>query len=52
MPNDTITHVREDAGKISNATGRAVFETAAEVLGGLVKAHEDYEARSEGAWRG
>jgi hypothetical protein len=52
MPNDTITHVREDVSKISDATGQAFFETTAEVLGGLVKAYEDYEARSEGAWRG
>jgi hypothetical protein len=52
MPNDTITHVREDVSKISDATGQAFFETTAEVLGGLVKAYEDYEARSEGARRG
>jgi hypothetical protein len=28
-----------------------VFERTAEVLGGLIKAYEDYESRSEKAWR-
>jgi len=28
-----------------------MFETAAEVLGGLVKALQDYEKRTEPAWR-
>jgi hypothetical protein len=29
-----------------------MFETAAEVLGGLAKAFEDYEKKNEPAWRG
>jgi hypothetical protein len=28
-----------------------MFETSAEVLGGLVKAFQDYEQKNEGAWR-
>jgi hypothetical protein len=30
---------------------QALFETAAEVLTGLVKAFDDYEKKSEEAWR-
>lgn len=52
MLGDTIEHVREDIGKIDDPRGQALFETTAEVLGGLVKAYEDYESRSEEAWRG
>jgi hypothetical protein len=39
----TIEHVREPQAK-------ALFETSAEVLGGLMKAFEDYENKSEPAW--
>ena len=28
-----------------------MFETSAEVLGGLVKAFEDYEQKNESAWK-
>lgn len=51
MLNDAIEHVREDVGKIEDPRGQALFETTAEVLGGLVRAYEDYETRSEEAWR-
>ena len=44
-------HAREDVGKIDDPRGQALFETTAEVLGGLVKAYEHYENRSEEAWR-
>ena len=30
---------------------QALFETAAEVLTGLVKAFDDYEKKNEAAWR-
>jgi hypothetical protein len=49
---DAMDHCREDMGKIEDPRGQALFETTAEVLGGLVKAYEDYETRSEEAWRG
>ena len=49
MLNDAIEHVREDVGKIEDPRGQALFETTAEVLGGLVRACEDYESRSEEA---
>ena len=44
--NDTIGHLRQDIDMF-----KAMFETSAEVLGGLVKAFQDYEQRNEGAWR-
>jgi hypothetical protein len=49
MLNDAIEHVREDVGKIEDPRGQALFETTTEVLGGLVRAYEDYETRSEEA---
>jgi hypothetical protein len=51
MQNGAIEHVREDVGKIEDPRGQALFETTAEVLGGLVRAYEDCETRSEETWR-
>jgi hypothetical protein len=48
---DTITHLREDIGKVDEPQLKAMFETAAEVLGGLIKAFRDYEQKNESAWR-
>jgi hypothetical protein len=49
--NDTITHLRQDIDEVEEPKLRAMFETSAEVLGGLVKAFKDYEQRNETAWR-
>ena len=46
-----IEHLREDVGKIVEPKAQALFETSAEVLTGLVKAFDDYEKKSERAWR-
>jgi hypothetical protein len=46
-----IEHLREDVGKVTEPKAQALFETSAEVLSGLVKAFNDYEKRSEAAWR-
>ena len=46
-----IKHLREDVGKVTEAKAQALFETSAEVLTGLVKAFDDYEKKSEAAWR-
>ena len=46
-----INHLREDVGKVAEAKAQALFETSAEVLTGLVKAFDDYEKKSEEAWR-
>jgi len=48
---DTVTHLREDVKKIDEPQLKAMFETSAEVLGGLVKAFRDYEHKNEPAWR-
>ena len=49
--NELITHLREDIDKVDEPQFKAMFETAAEVLGGLVKAFSDYEQKNESAWR-
>src|SRR5262247_1235243 len=48
---EIMDHLREDIKKVDEPQFKAMFETAAEVLGGLVKAFEDYEKKSEPAWR-
>jgi len=44
-------HLREDIGKVDEPQFKAMFETAAEVLGGLLKAFHDYQEKREQAWR-
>lgn len=44
-------HIREDIGKVEEPQLKAMFETSAEVLGGLEKAFQDYERKNESAWR-
>jgi hypothetical protein len=45
-------HLREDIDKVDEPQFKAMFETSAEVLGGLIKAFEDYQKKNEQAWRG
>jgi hypothetical protein len=45
------THLREDIEKVDEPQLKALFETSAEVLGGLIKAFGDYERKNEAAWR-
>jgi len=47
---ETMKHLREDIGKVDEPQLKAMFETSAEVLGGLVKAFDDYEKKNEAAW--
>jgi len=49
---EIIVHLREDISKADEPKFQAMFETAAEVLGGLNKAFDDYEQKIEKAWRG
>ena len=49
---ETVGHLREDIGKVDDPQFKAMFETSAEVLSGLIKAFEHYERRSEPTWRG
>jgi hypothetical protein len=48
--NETIEHMRADVDKVDEPRFKAMFETSAEVLGGLVKAFGDYEKKIESAW--
>jgi hypothetical protein len=44
-------HLREDIEKVDEPQFKAMFETSAEVLGGLIKAFRDYAQKNESAWR-
>ena len=44
-------HLSQDIGKVDEPGLKAMFETAAEVLGGLKKAFSDDEQKNEKAWR-
>lgn len=46
-----VEHLRSDIMKIDEPQCKAMFETAAEVLIGLIKAFEDYERKEESAWK-
>ena len=48
---ETIDHLRSDIEKVDEPQLKAMFETSAEVLGGLQKAFSDYEQKNESAWR-
>ncbi len=48
---EIMNHMREDIEKVDEPQFKAMFETSAEVLGGLVKAFQDYEKKNETAWR-
>jgi hypothetical protein len=50
MLGDVQTLVRDDTWRVGDQQARALFETTAEVLGGLIKAYEDYERRAP-AWQ-
>lgn len=51
MLKDTAAHAREDVAKVGDPKAQALFETSAEVLLGLAKALEDFEQKSEAAWK-
>ncbi len=48
---DIKNHMRQDIDKVDEPHFKAMFETSAEVLEGLIKAFRDYETKSESAWR-
>jgi hypothetical protein len=47
----TIGHLRADVNEVDDPRAKALFETSAEVLSGIVTAFEHYEQGSEPAWR-
>ena len=44
-------HMRQDIAEVDEPQMQAMFETAAEVLDGLVKSFQHYEDRKKGTWR-
>lgn len=51
MLEDVARHARADIGKVKDPQAHALFETTAEVLGGLARAYEHAEHRAEPAWQ-
>ncbi len=51
MLDDLVKHLREDVQKVTEPKAQALFEMSAEVLGGLHKAFDDYEANAEAGMR-
>lgn len=47
---DLISYLRDEVHDVEDAQAKALFETAAETLGGLKEAFEDYEEGDEAAW--
>jgi hypothetical protein len=48
---ELITHLREDTAKFDEPKAQALFETTAEVLGGLRTAFAHYDSGAEAAMR-
>ncbi len=48
---EIINYLRDGVGEVDDVQAKALFETAAEVLGGLKKAFADFERGSESAWQ-
>lgn len=48
---ENVKHLREDIKIIKEPQCKAIFETAAEVLLGLIKTLEDYKSKKEEAWQ-
>jgi len=51
MLDTAAQHAREDVTKVNDPKAKVLFETTAEVLKGLSKAYQDFEGKSEPAWR-
>ena len=51
MLRNVMEHAREDVEKVHDPKVQALYETTAEVLGGLIQAYDHAENKSEAAWR-
>ena len=51
MMEELINHLREDVEKVDDPQAKALFEVSAEVIRGLQRAFQDFETKSEKAWR-
>ena len=50
MLEDARRECRADIRRVEDARAQALFETVAEILGGAMKALNDYQKRNEQAW--
>jgi len=48
---DIRERFREDLDKVEDPRAQVLFETTAEVLGGLIKALNEFQSKNERAWR-
>ena len=48
---ELVEHLRRDIKKVDEPQAKALFETSAEVLKGLITALKHYEEKSEEAWK-
>lgn len=48
---DLRRNLRRGIGQIDDPQGKALLEVSAEVIGGLMKAFDDYHQKAEPAWR-
>ncbi len=48
---DIRDQFREDLDKVEDPRAQAIFETTAEVLGGLIKALTEFQQKNDSAWR-
>lgn len=46
-----VDHLRKDINKVDEPQAKALFETSAEVVNGLITAFTHYEEKSEEAWK-
>lgn len=51
MLHGSMQHIGEDITNVADPKAQALFETSAEVLGGLITAYEHFEQRGEAARR-
>ncbi len=48
---ELIAHLKQSVDAVNEPRAEALFETSAEVIGGLLTAFEHYEAANEAAWQ-
>jgi hypothetical protein len=48
---ELANQMREDSKKVEDEKAKALLETSAEAVTGVMKAFEDFELQNEAAWR-
>jgi hypothetical protein len=48
---DIRERFREDIDKVEDPRAQTLFQTSADVLGGLIKALNDFQTKNDSAWR-